>query len=150
VKTSFGLVAAERVRGSLTVDNSHGGVQATGVAAGVDVKTTFGPVVLRDVGGKVDVRNQNGAIEAAVAASTSSGCQDVTLTTSFSPIQIQLPQAGYTVAATTSFGKIHSDVPITQTGTLGEGRLSGTLAGGGCALQLTNSNGDIRIVKRLP
>ena len=148
VKTSFGLVTADRVRGSLTVENSNGGVQASGVGAGIDVKTSFGPVVLRDVTGKISVRNQNGAIEAAVAASTPGACQEVTLATSFSPIQIQLPEGGYTVAATTSFGKIHSDVPITHRGTLGEGSVSGTIGAGGCALHLTNANGDIRILKR--
>jgi hypothetical protein len=148
VKTSFGLVTAERLRGGLTVENSNGGVQASAIGAGVDVKTTFGPVVLRDVVGKITVRNQNGAIEAAVGTAKPGACQDVTLATSFSPIQVQLPDGGYTVAATTSFGKIHSDVPITYRGTLGEGSVSGTIGAGGCALHLTNANGDIRILKR--
>jgi hypothetical protein len=110
------------------------------------VKTTFGPVVLRDVAGAINVRNQNGAIDAATAAKAGS-CNDVTLATTFSPIQVHLPAAGYAVTAQTSFGRIHSDLPITATGTLGEGTLSGTIGAGGCALRLTNSNGDIRILK---
>jgi DUF4097 and DUF4098 domain-containing protein YvlB len=148
VKTSFGLVSAERVAGSLTVDNANGGVQATGVAGAADIKTSFGPVVLRDVGGAVTVRNQNGSIDASVSGKP--GCHDVTLATTFSPIQVHLPEAGYVVTATTSFGRIQSDVPITSTGTVGEGTLSGTIGAGGCALRLTNANGDIRILKATP
>ncbi len=146
IKTTFGLVAAERIGGALTVDNANGGVQANGVTGDTDIKTSFGPVVLRDVHGKVSVRNQNGAIEVAAAAKPG-GCNDVTLVTSFSPIQIQLPEAGYDVTARTSFGRIHSAVPITATGAIGEGALSGTIGSGGCVLQLTNANGDIRILR---
>lgn len=149
VRTTFGLVAADGIRGALTVDNANGGVQASGITGGADVKTSFGPVVLRDVQGRVAVRNQNGAIEVSAAAKAG-GCHDVTLVTSFSPIRIHLPEAGYVVAARTSFGRIHSDVPITATGSIGEGALSGTIGAGGCALQLTNANGDIRILKGNP
>jgi len=144
VKASFGLVTLERVRGSITVDNSNGGVQASGVRGTADVTTSFGPVMLRDIDGKIDVRNRNGAIDVSPVARPGA-CHDVTLVTSFSPIQVQLPAAGYTVTAQTSFGRIRTEMPITSTGTIGENTLSGTIGGGGCALQLTNANGDIRI-----
>ncbi len=148
VKTTFGLVSVERIRGALTVDNSNGGVQGAAIQGGVDVKTSFGPVVLRDVHGRVDVRNQNGAIDAALVARPGP-CHDVTLGTSFSAIQVALPERGYIVTARTTFGRIRSDVPISMTGTMGENSLSGTIGfgSGGCALHLMNANGDIRIVK---
>ncbi|MGH9350255.1 MAG: hypothetical protein ACRD26_23625 [Vicinamibacterales bacterium] len=146
IKTTFGLVVADGIRGPLTVDNANGGVQASGITGGAEVKTSFGPVMLSEVDGRIDVRNQNGAIDVAPAAKPGS-CHDTTLVTSFAPIQVRLPPGGYVVSARTSFGRIHSEIPITATGALGNGALSGTIGPGGCALQLTNSNGDIRILK---
>jgi DUF4097 and DUF4098 domain-containing protein YvlB len=146
IRTTFGLVIAENVGGALLVQNANGGVRATGVRGAADVRTSFGPVVLRGVEGKIDVRNQNGAVDVAAAAKPGT-CSDITLTTSFSPIQVQLPDAGYVVTARTSFGRIRSEIPLTVTGTIGEGSLSGTIGAGGCPLQLINSNGDIQISK---
>jgi DUF4097 and DUF4098 domain-containing protein YvlB len=146
IRTTFGLVTVETVGGGLVVHNANGGVRATAVRGAADVRTTFGPVVLRGIDGKVDVRNQNGAIDVATSAKPGT-CHDVVLTTSFSPIQVHLPDAGYAVTARTSFGRIRSDFPLTVTGTIGEGSLSGTIGSGGCALQLNNSNGDIQIAK---
>jgi hypothetical protein len=144
VKTSFGLIAVERVRGAFTADNSNGGVEAADVRGAAQVNTSFGPVTLRDVEGAVNVRNQNGAVEVTPLAQAGR-CHNITVETSFSPIRVHLPQAGYNVAARTSFGRIRTDVPITVTGSTGEGTLSGTIGAGGCSLQLTNANGDIQI-----
>jgi DUF4097 and DUF4098 domain-containing protein YvlB len=146
IRTTFGLVTADSVGGGLVVQNANGGVRATTVRGAADIRTSFGPVVLRGIEGKVDVRNQNGAIDVSASAKPGT-CHDITLTTSFSPIQVQVGDAGYVVTARTSFGRIRSDVPLTVTGTIGEGSLSGTIGQGGCTLQLTNSNGDIQITK---
>jgi DUF4097 and DUF4098 domain-containing protein YvlB len=136
------------MKAGVRVTTGNGGVRVINARGPVTVTTTFGPVELRNVEGKVDVRNQNGAIDASAIAKPGA-CHDITLTTTFSYIQVQVPNAGYAVTAQTSFGTIRSDVPITATGTMGgEGRLSGTIGAGGCALQLTNSNGDIRILKQ--
>ena len=147
VRGSFGRVDAEDLKAGIRVTTGNSGVRVVNARGPVTVTTTFGPVELRNVEGKVDVRNQNGAIDAAPAAAPRA-CHDITLATTFSYIQLHLPDAGYAMTAQTSFGRIHSDVPITATGMIGEGRLSGTIGGGGCTLQLTNSNGDIRILKR--
>ena len=147
VRGSFGRIDAEDMKTGVRVTTGNSGVRILNARGPVTVTTTFGPVELRNVDGKVEVRNQNGAIDAVLIAKPTA-CHDITLATTFSYIQLQLPDAGYAVTAQTSFGKIHSDVPITATGTIGEGRLLGTIGSGGCALQLTNSNGDIRILKR--
>jgi hypothetical protein len=51
------------------------------------------------------------------------------------------------VAARTTCGRIQADVPITASGSPGSNAVSGTIGRGGCALQLTNASGDIRIFK---
>jgi DUF4097 and DUF4098 domain-containing protein YvlB len=148
LKTSFGLVQAERVRGALTVDNSNGGVQASAIGGPATVSSSFGAIVVRDVNGRVDVRNKNGSVEAwpAVRAGT---CHDVALATSFAGMEVHLPDAGYALNARTTFGRIEAEVPITATGTIRGSAISGTIGRGGCALQLTNANGGIRILRAL-
>ena len=145
VRGSFGRIDADGVKGGIRVSTGNSSVRVVNARGPVTVTTSFGLVEVRSVEGKIEVRNQNGAIDASLG-SARGACHDITLGTSFSPIQVQVPDGGYTVTAQTSFGKIRSDVPITATGTIGEGRLSGTIGGGGCALALTNRNGDIRIL----
>jgi DUF4097 and DUF4098 domain-containing protein YvlB len=144
LKTSFGPIEAERVRGALTAENASGAVSATGVGGSAKVSTSFGPVVLREVDGRVDVTNRSGSVEAWPIVRTGT-CHDVLLTTSFSPMVVHLPDSGYAVAARTTFGRIQAEVPITASGTIGSNSVSGTIGRGGCALQLTNASGDIRI-----
>ena len=146
IKTSFGPIEAERVRGALTAENSSGSVSATGIGGSARVSTSFGPVLLREVDGRLDVINKSGSVEAWPTVRPGT-CHDVMLTTSFSPMVVHLPDTGYAVAARTTFGRIQADVPITASGSLGGNIVSGTIGRGGCALQLTNSSGDIRIFR---
>jgi DUF4097 and DUF4098 domain-containing protein YvlB len=146
VKTSFGPIEAERVRGALTAENSSGSVSATGIGGSATVSTSFGPVLLREVDGRLDVTNRSGSVEAWPTVRTGT-CHDVMLTTSFSPMVVHLPDTGYAVAARTTFGRIQADMPITASGSIGNNAVSGTIGRGGCALQLTNSSGDIRIFR---
>jgi hypothetical protein len=146
LKTSFGPIEADRVRGALTAENSSGSVSATGIGGSAKVSTSFGPVLLREVDGRLDVTNQSGSVEAWPTVRPGT-CHDVMLTTSFSPMVVHLPDTGYAVAARTTFGRIQADVPITASGSSGSNAVSGTIGQGGCALQLTNSSGDIRIFR---
>ena len=146
LKTSFGPIEAERVRGALTAENASGAVSATSVGGSAKVSTSFGPVVLREVDGRVDVTNKSGSVEAWPTVRPGT-CHDVLLSTSFSPMVVHLPDTGYAVAARTTFGRIQADVPITASGGSGADSVSGTIGRGGCALQLTNASGDIRIFR---
>ncbi len=148
IKTSFGLAHAERIGGSLTVENSNGSVKALTIHGAASVRTSFGSVSLAGIEGAVDVDDSNGSLEVSgVPAKNSAGaCNAITLRTSFSPIRLYLPDgAAYNVAAHTSFGKVTSDLPITATGDLSGDSINGTINGGGCQLQLNNSNGGITI-----
>jgi DUF4097 and DUF4098 domain-containing protein YvlB len=150
LKTSFGTVQAERVGGSLEVENSNGAVRASGVKGPATVRTSFAGVVLGGVEGPViDVRNQNGAVE--VEAVGHRPCTSITLATSFGPIRVRLPaNGGYDLVARTSFGSIQSELPVTASGSLGPDALSGRIGAGGCALGLTDSNGTIEILRSGP
>src|SRR5262249_13032272 len=121
--------------------------RAVGVKGPATVRTSFAGVVLSGVeGGAVEVHNQNGAVE--VEAAGHAPCARITLATSFGPIRLRVPEgAGYDLVARTSFGSIHSELPITASGTIGADSLSGRIGAGGCALSLTDSNGNIEILR---
>jgi DUF4097 and DUF4098 domain-containing protein YvlB len=146
-KTSFGAVTVQRVNGNLTIENSNGQVTASSVKGDATARTSFAAVTLDDIGGHMTVDNQNGAIM-LTAARTSTGCKDISAKTSFSPIQVRLPEnAGYSLTARTSFGRINSELPITTVGQVGGDSLTGKIGNGTCTLSLTNSNGNIEILK---
>jgi hypothetical protein len=80
-----------------------------------------------------------------VSGLRSSGCQPLSLATSFSSIKVAIPaNANYDVNARTSFGRINTDLPV-KTRTFGEGTLNGTIGSGGCRMDLVNANGNITI-----
>jgi hypothetical protein len=147
-KTSFGSVEIHRVNGNLIIENSNGPVTAGEVKGDTSAKTSFGSVTLDDIGGAITVDNQNGTVTVS-AVRSSSGCKSITLKTSFAPMQLRLSaDASYDVTARTSFGHISSELPVTSTGTLGGDSLNGKIGNGGCPLSLTDSNGNIDILKR--
>jgi hypothetical protein len=147
VKTSFGSINVQRLNGNLRMENSNGAVVANSVNGEATAKTSFGSVTLEDVVGAILVDNQNGAVMLSEAR-TSTGCKSITAKTSFAPMQVRVGEgSGYTVSARTSFGHISSELPITTTGQMGGDSLNGTIENGGCALSLTNSNGNIEILK---
>lgn len=147
-KTSFGSVDIHRVNGHLIIENSNGPVTASEVKGDASAKTSFASATLDDIGGAITVDNQNGTVTVS-AERGSSGCKSVSLKTSFAPMQLRLPaDVSYDVTARTSFGHISSELPVTSTGTLGGDSLNGRIGNGGCSLSLTNSNGNIEILKR--
>src|SRR3974377_834902 len=127
-------------------ENTNGPVSADSVKGDAIAKTSFGAASLDDISGAISVDNQNGAV--SISSARTSGCKDITAKTSFSAMQIRIPEnAGYDVTARTSFGHITSELPVTATGELGRDTLKGKIANGGCTLSLTNSNGNIDILK---
>ena len=131
VDTTFATVRAERIHGDADVQNQNGSVSLTAIDGGAKVRTGFGSVFLKDVDGPITVDNQNGAI--GVAELPPGKCRDISLKTSFSSIRVALRSGtGYNVHARTSFGSIHTDLPITTSGTVStKESITGTINGGG-------------------
>ena len=101
------------------------------------------------MGGSVDVENQNGSIE--VHAADAKECRRTTLRTSFGAIRFVLPaNPDFRVEARTSFGRIHSDVPIATTDREADRPTRSSRSGRLRPLpaHLTDSNGSIEIVRR--
>jgi DUF4097 and DUF4098 domain-containing protein YvlB len=122
-------------------------VKALNVRGAAKVHTSFGGIMIEDVSGPVDASNSNGSI--TVASTATSGCQPITLRTTFGPIKLALPgNANYNVSATTSFGGINTEFPMTVSGQTNSESIQGKIGNGGCELKITDSNGRIEIVKR--
>lgn len=146
VRNSFGATTIEDA-GGVDITSGNGAVKVLGVRGAAKVHTSFGGVLIDNVSGPVDASNSNGSI--TVTANSASGCQPITLKTTFGPIKLALPSnANYNVSASTSFGGIRTDFPVTVSGQTNSESIQGRIGSGGCELKITGSNGRIEILKR--
>lgn len=146
-KGSFGVIDLSQVTGGIDVTNQNGAVKAVDVKGSARVVTSFGGITMEDVAGSVEATNTNGSI--TVTSAARSGCQPIVLKSSFGPIKLWLPDAvNYDVTATTSFGMINLDFPVTTSGAISQDALHGRIGNGGCELRITDTNGRIDILKR--
>ncbi|HEY6346698.1 MAG TPA: hypothetical protein VIY49_34850 [Bryobacteraceae bacterium] len=101
-------------------------------------------MALTDLGGPTTVQTSSGAVELTfgmvrkVRAGTSNGAITLRL----------LAGAGASVHARTSNGAISSDFDVTAHGLLSRHSLEGSIGSGGPLLDLSTSNGAIRILRR--
>jgi hypothetical protein len=144
IRNSFGLIHVENV-GSLSASNANAAIKASGVRGDATVNTSFGAVLLDTVSGAVNVGNQNGAVD---VTATGPSCKPIEIRSSFSTIRLRLPErASYRVNAKTSFGKITSDFPLGVSASSSQDAVSGVIGSGQCPLTISNSNGNINILK---
>lgn len=165
VQSSNGSVRVENIDGGLTLHTSNGSVRIAGIRGNVDAQTSNGSVEVRRVDGRMTFHTSNGSVRAenvrgGISASTSNGSvdlefdaaqtnNDVIASTSNGGITVRLPAAtNATVTAHTSgHDRIYSDFDVTMRGQLSRSHLEGNIGGGGAKIQLTTSNGNIRLLK---
>jgi hypothetical protein len=146
VRNSFGATTIEDA-GAVDVTTGNGAVKALGVRGAARVHGSFGGITIENVSGPVDASNSNGSV--TVTANPASGCQPITLKTTFGPIKLALPSnANYNLSASTSFGGIRTDFPVAVSGQTNSESIQGKIGSGGCELKITGSNGRVEILKR--
>jgi DUF4097 and DUF4098 domain-containing protein YvlB len=129
--TTNGAVHASVVHGSLTATTSNGGVHA-------DLEDSRGgPINLTTTNGGVDLKLGTVSQSAVKAITTNGG------------ITVRMPaSAGARIKAETSErNQVHSDFEVHQEGTNSPSHLEGTVGSGGQTLELTTSQGGIRLLK---
>jgi len=142
--TSGGDIEAVNVTGNLKVRTSGGGINLSKIAGEVNANTSGGDIRIADVSGPVSAHTSGGTVSAQLAESPKG---QSSFKTSGGNVNVTLPaNAAVDVAAKTSGGDVGSDFP-------GEynkerNRYSAKLNGGGPAMVLETSGGNIHVRRR--
>jgi DUF4097 and DUF4098 domain-containing protein YvlB len=149
LRTEFGEIVAVRVRGTIIADNNNGAIRIADVTGGITARTNFGSISIRGADGTIDVTTSNGDVDIGLAPKTRP-CHDATVDSRFGAITVYAGGGGYNLRAAARFGRVRSELPVAFTGTVQpqraeESAINGTIAGGGCLMQLTGNNGDITL-----
>jgi beta-lactamase regulating signal transducer with metallopeptidase domain/DUF4097 and DUF4098 domain-containing protein YvlB len=166
IAISLGRLELADLKGQLKARISLGEVKLTKVDGPVNVQMSQGAVKVADcTGGALRASASQGWVEInrfsgpAVNANVSQGnvgvemtaapTGDCSVTSSQGNVSVTLPAtAGVNLTAATSMGTIHSDLPVkSQEHGVTGGSMQGPINGGGPALNLTTSMGNIRISK---
>jgi len=142
IHTSNGKIVLRNMKGDFDGRTSNGDLDVDTVEGTVTLETSNGDVVVHGLKGEVDVNTSNGRISISGEIvpgghnrlSTSNGDVDVTF----------LGTASVNLDASTSNGKVESDIPV-ETTTFGSKRIVGKIGNGDADLYIRTSNGDVRI-----
>ena len=165
-KTSNGTVSSQNFKGSLDVVTSNGTVELFDVDGDVTAHTSNGRVRAERLRGTLEATSSNGSITAdivrtdrPVRAETSNShidlslpadyARDVRASTSNGGITVRLPATlNARVIARTSNSRITSDFDMMMRGEIGKNRVDAVIGNGGPVIDLSTSNGGIRLARR--
>jgi hypothetical protein len=165
LKTSNGHVEVRRLKGSLNAETSNGPVELQDIDGAVEVRTSNGHVRAEGIRGAFDAITSNSSIHAALdkvdgavrVQSTNGGIElslppdaqsAVRAHTSNSGITLHLPgEVNARLSAETSNASISSDFEMRVRGEISKHHIEGSIGNGGPLIDLSTSNGQIRIMK---
>lgn len=131
----------------LDLRTTNGSITTARTNARVQARTTNGAIRLEDVAGSMNARSTNGSIRAAFAPG-SRVQQDMELRTTNGSVHLQVPDgASARLTASTTNGRINTDVPISIQGTVSRRRVTGVIGDGGPEITVRTTNGGIRITR---
>jgi DUF4097 and DUF4098 domain-containing protein YvlB len=143
-------VEVQEFRGRAVIRTSNGGIKAYGVRGYFEAITSNAGIDAQidelDAQQPVRLESSNGAI--SLTLDTIRG-NDILASTSNSSITVRLPASTQArVRAHAGNSSITTDFPVTAEGDkLSKNRLDGTIGSGGPLLDLSTSNGPIKILK---
>jgi Putative adhesin len=165
LKTSNGHVEVQRLKGTLNAETSNGPVELQDIDGAVEVHTSNGHVRAEGIRGALEATTSNSSIHAtlekvdgSVKVQSSNGGIDLTLPpnlqsavrahTSNSGITLHLPgEVNARLSAGTSNSAISSDFEMRMRGEISKHHIEGAIGNGGPLIDLSTSNGPIRITK---
>lgn len=165
LRTSNSLVRVQGLRGSLDVQTSNGAVELLDIDGDVKAHTSNGHVHTEGLRGSLEAITSNGGIDAKLARADRSvhlessnghveltlpgnSTSDVRVNTSNSGITLHMPyQVNARLVARTSNASVSSDFELRMQGEFSKSRMEGTIGNGGPLIDLTTSNGSIRLLK---
>ncbi len=165
LKTSNGSVRVTGTRGPLDVETSNASVDLNGHDGPAVIRTSNGTIRAEQIRGYFEATTSNSSITAnltdpepgrPVKVESSNGSitlgianlknNDIRASTSNSSITLKLPAwLNASVKARTSNGSISTDYDVNMRGTISKNSIDGTIGSGGPSIDLSTSNGAIRI-----
>jgi hypothetical protein len=146
ITNQFAPVIVANVTGAVEIDNQNASVDLNDIGGTVTVHTTFGAVSGKNLKGPFSIDNDNGSVELSRLAAISKDCE---VRATSGDITVKLPSAGgFNVDASTSWGKIQTDLPmkISSGGNITSGEY--TAGSGYPTLTLKGENASIIISTR--
>ena len=168
LRTSNGGLRIYRVAGPIEATTSNAGVELADINGSVIVRTSNGGVRAENVRGALDATTSNAGVNVTlndlepqrpVRLITSNGGvnltmnqfrdNDVRVNTSNSSITVRLPaNARASLKANTSNSNVDTDFDVmVRAGELRKSSLEGTIGGGTAVVDLTTSNGGIKVLR---
>jgi hypothetical protein len=147
ITSSNGTIHVIDGSGPTRLKTSNGTIRVQGLKGGLDAQTSNGTIhaELAVAGGPVRVETSNGSVELNLPAHFD---DSVRVHTSNGGITLRMPtDVNARVTARTSNGKISSDVDMRMGGEFSKNRLDGIIGAGGPLIDLSTSNGGIRITR---
>jgi DUF4097 and DUF4098 domain-containing protein YvlB len=167
LRTSNGMIRVEALRGSLDAQTSNGAVELIDIDGDVKAHSSNGHIHAEGMRGGLEAGTSNGGINARLAQVPAG--RPVRLETTNSSVELSLPanfdsdihasssnggialhmshQANAHVAARTTNSSISSDFEVRMQGEFSKNRLEGDIGTGGRLIDLSTSNGSIRLLK---
>lgn len=167
LRTSNGAVRIFRVKGNIEVETSNGGVEVTEHSGSLIARTSNGGIRADAVQGDFQAITSNGGINArfsdpqpgkTIRLESSNGSvnlvmdairdNNIRIATSNSSITLKLPaSAKGQLKAHTSNSNVQTDFDVMARGQMTKTHVEGTINGGGPLIDLSTSNGSIRVLK---
>jgi DUF4097 and DUF4098 domain-containing protein YvlB len=145
MQTSNGSIHVQSFRGRLDAQTSNGGIDVVDIEGDVTAHTSNGHIRAERCTGGFDASTSNGPIDFDAAGRLS---KDIRAHTSNGAITLHLQDPlNARVLAQTSNSSIRSDFDVRMGGELTKHRLEGLIGSGGPDIDLSTSNGSIRILK---
>lgn len=147
-QTSNGRIEAHDTHGSCILHTSNGRIEADVAKGGFDATTSNGSIHARllepDADHAVKLESSNGAIDLTMEAA-----REVRARTSNSSITLHVPSTlNAHLKARTSNASVSSDFDVTvHGGELSKHRLEGDIGSGGPLIDLSTSNGSIKVLR---
>lgn len=167
LKSTNGSIRTHQVHGQVDANTTNGALEAQEQDGNANLHTTNGSIKVEGTHGSLDAITTNGSITASLASPAAnwplklhstnghidltlkgSPIPDVRADTSNSSITLHLPEnVNARVRAVTSHSSVSSDFDVLVQGIKGKSELEGTIGSGGPTVDLSSSNGSIKILK---
>ena len=166
LKTSNGSIRVLDLKGTLDADTSNSSVELSGVDGDARVHTSNGSIRINQLNGGLEASTSNSSVhmeamrpDRPIRIDTSNGSVEVNLPEGFSsPVRVDTSNSPITVrvydgtnariAARTSNSSIHTEFAVRAEGDISKNRLDAEMGKGGPLIDLSTSNGSIKLLRR--